>query len=81
MARAVEQSSMKSMAALEEQEVEKGIEGVFFSKKLSTGYGQGHRFINKGYRNNYDKILTTEKRAKADAMFGSEIARYFAPAP
>jgi hypothetical protein len=80
MARAVERSSMKSMAALEEQEVEKGIEGVFFNKTLSTGYGQGHRFINKGYKNSYDKMLTAEERAKADAMFGNEIARYFAPA-
>ena len=81
IAHAVERSSMKSMAALEEQEVEKGIEGVFFNKKLSTGYGKGHRFINKGYKNSYDKMLTTEERAKADAMFGSEIARYFAPPP
>ena len=81
IAHAVERSSMKSMAALEEQEVEKGIEGVFFNKKLSTGYGPGHRFINKGYRNSYDKMLTAEERAKADAMFGSEIARYFAPSP
>jgi hypothetical protein len=81
IAHAVERSSMKSMAALEEQEVEKGIEGVFFNKKLSTGYGIGHRFINKGYKNSYDKMLTAEERAKADAMFGSEIARYFAPSP
>jgi hypothetical protein len=81
VAHAVERSSMKSMAALEEQEVEKGIEGVFFNKKLSTGYGKGHRFINKGHKNSYDKMLTAEERAKADAMFGSEIARYFAPPP
>jgi hypothetical protein len=81
IARAVERSSMKSMAALEEQEVEKGIEGVFFNKKLSTGYGLGHRFINKGHKNSYDQMLTTEERAKVDAMFGSEIARYFAPSP
>jgi hypothetical protein len=81
IAHAVERSSMKSMAALEEQEVAKGIEGVFFNKKLSTGYGQGHRFINKGYKNSYDKMLTAEERAKADAMFGSEITRYFAPSP
>jgi aryl sulfotransferase len=81
IAHAVERSSMKSMAALEEQEVEKGIEGVFFNKKLSTGYSQGHRFINKGYKNSYDQMLTTEERAKVDAMFGSEIARYFAPSP
>ncbi len=81
IAHAVERSSMKSMAALEEQEVEKGIEGVFFNKKLSTGYGQGHRFINKGYKNSYDKMLTAEERAKADAMFGPEIARYLAPPP
>ena len=72
---------MKSMAALEEQEVAKGIEGVFFNKKLSTGYGLGHRFINRGYRNCYDQMLTAGERAKVDAMFGNEIARYFAPSP
>ena len=81
IARAVERSSMKSMAALEEQEVANGIEGVFFNKKLSTGYGLGHRFINKGYNNSYEKLLSSEERAKADAIFGGDVARYFAPSP
>jgi hypothetical protein len=75
---AVERSSMKSMAALEEQEVEKRIEGVFFNKSLSAGYGLGHRFINKGYRGSYENILTAEERAMADRSFGGELARYFA---
>jgi hypothetical protein len=76
--RAIERSSMKSMAALEEQEVEKRIEGVFFNKSLSAGYGLGHRFINKGYRSSYENILTAEERARADRTFGSELTRYFA---
>jgi len=38
------------MAALESKEVENRIDGNILSRRLSTGYGQGHRFINKGYR-------------------------------
>ena len=75
---AAERSSMKSMAALEQQEVEKRIEGVFFNKNLTAGYGLGHRFINKGYRSSYDNILTAEERARADRAFGNELSRYFA---
>jgi hypothetical protein len=78
---AIARSSMKSMAALEEQEVEKRIEGVFFNKALSAGYGLGHRFINKGYRDSYETILTAEERAMADLAFGGELTRYFPKRP
>ena len=74
---AIERSSMKSMAALETQEVEKKIEGIFFRGSLAAGYGKGNRFINKGYRNSYENILTVEERAIADKTFGAELARYF----
>jgi hypothetical protein len=74
---AIERSSMKSMAALESQEVEKQINGIFFRSNLAAGYGQGHRFINKGHRNSYETLLTPEERAIADKTFGAEIARYF----
>jgi hypothetical protein len=73
---AVDRSSMKSMAALEEREIENSINGIFFRDGL-VGYGQGHRFINKGYRSSYATLLTPEERAIADKTFGVEIARYF----
>jgi Sulfotransferase domain len=78
---AIERSSMKSMAALETEEVEKHVEGIFFRNGLSAGYGMGHRFINKGYRNSYEAILTGEERAIADKTFGAELARYFRKQP
>jgi hypothetical protein len=73
---AIERSSMKSMAALEEREVKDHINGIFFRDSLA-GYGQGHRFINKGYRKSYETLLTAEERAIADKTFGIEVARYF----
>ncbi len=72
---AIERSSMKSMAALEEREVKEHINGIFFRDGLA-GYGQGHRFINKGYRKSYESLLTAEERAIADKTFGLEVARY-----
>lgn len=78
---AIERSSMKSMAALETQEVENRIGGIFFRDSLATGYGQGHRFINKGYRKSYETFLTAEERGIADKSFGAEIARYFGNRP
>jgi hypothetical protein len=74
---AIERSSMKSMAALESKEVENRIDGIFYRDSLSTGYGQGHRFINKGYRKSYDSFLTSEERVIADRTFGAETAKYF----
>ena len=73
---AIERSSMKSMAALESQEVEKRIDGIFFRNSLAAGYGQGHRFVNKGYRNSSETMLTPQERAFVDKAFGAEIARY-----
>jgi len=74
---AIQRSSMKSMAALEAEEVEKRVEGIFFRNSLSAGYGQGRRFINKGYRNSYEAVLSSDERALADQVFGNEIASYF----
>lgn len=73
---AIERSSMKSMAALESEEVEKRVDGIFFRNSLASGYGQGHRFINKGYRKSYEILLNSEERAIADRTFGNEIAQY-----
>ena len=78
---AIERSSMKSMAAVESTELEKRIDGIFFHGSLSTGYGQGHRFINKGYRNSYEAVLSPEERALADRVFRSEMASYFGAQP
>jgi hypothetical protein len=78
---AIERSSMKSMAALESQEVTNKVDGIFFRNSLAVGYGQGHRFINKGYRKSYDTVLTAQERAVADRTFGAEITRYFANRP
>jgi Sulfotransferase domain len=78
---AIERSSMKSMAALESQEVENRVDGIFFRDGLAKGYGQGHRFINKGYRNSYQTVLTSEERLLADRTFGVEIARYLGSQP
>jgi hypothetical protein len=74
---AIERSSMKSMAALESQEVENRMDGIFFRDSLAAGYGQGHRFINKGYRKSYENVLTVDQRALADRTFGSEITRHY----
>lgn len=74
---AIERSSMKSMAALESQEVENRIDGIFFRNNLAAGYGQGHRFINKGYRKSYENVLTVDERALADSAFGNEIAPHY----
>jgi len=74
---AIQRSSMKSMAALESKEVENRIEGIFFNNSLAVGYGQGLRFINKGYRKSYETLLTEEERSIADKTFGSEIAKFF----
>lgn len=74
---AIERSSMNSMAALESQEVERRIDGVFFRNSLALGYDRGGRFINKGYRNSYAAVLTPQERALADKTFGNEIGRYF----
>jgi hypothetical protein len=74
---AIERSSMKSMAALESREVENRVDGVFFRSGLAAGYDQGHRFINKGYRKSYERVLTLNERALADKTFGNEIARHY----
>jgi len=76
---AVERSSMKAMAALEEQEVAQRSEGVFFRNSLASGYGLGNRFVNKGHRNSYAHLLTDEERAATDQIFGAELTRYFVP--
>jgi hypothetical protein len=77
---AIERSSMKSMAALENKELENRVEGIFFRDSLALGYGKGHRFVNKGHRNSYEK-LTTEERALADKIFGAEVGRFFGTRP
>ncbi len=76
--RAIELSSMKAMAAMEEAEVGKRREGVFFRNSLAQGYGLGHRFINKAYRGSYERLLTEKERALCDETFGLELGRYFA---
>jgi hypothetical protein len=76
--RALEKSSMRAMAAVEQQEVDSRREGVFFRDSLAPGYSRGHRFINKGYRGSYERLLTEEERALCDRTFGPELARYFA---
>jgi hypothetical protein len=74
---AIDRSSMKSMAALESQEVENRVDGIFFRNSLLAGYGRGHRFVNKGYRNSYEAVLSPDERTLADRVFGKEIASYF----
>jgi hypothetical protein len=74
---AIERSSMKAMATLESQEVEQRVDGIFFRGGLAAGYERGHRFINKGYRNSYEVILSPDERRFADEMFRNEITRYF----
>jgi hypothetical protein len=74
---AIERSSMKSMAALESHEFKNRINGIFFRHDLAASYGQGNRFINKGYRKSYEAVLTSEERVLADQIFGNEIRRYF----
>jgi Sulfotransferase domain len=78
---AIERSSMKSMAALESHEFTHRINGIFFRHELAGSYGQGNRFINKGYRKSYEIVLTPEERVIADRIFGKEIARYIGTKP
>jgi hypothetical protein len=78
---AIQRSSMKSMAAIESEEVEKRTEGIFFHNNLAVGYNMGLRFINKGYRKSYESVLTAEERAIADKTFGSEITRFYGNRP
>jgi hypothetical protein len=61
------------MATVESQEVENRVDGIFFRNSLSAGYERGHRFINKGYRNSYETMLSVDERALADRVFGKEI--------
>ncbi len=75
---AIQRSSMKSMAAVEAEEIQKKIDGPFFNQSLVAGLGLGHRFVNKGYRDSYAKILSDDERALADRTFGSTIARFLA---
>lgn len=72
--RAIERSSMKAMAAFEEKEVDSGKDGVFFRKGLTIGHDQGHRFVNKGYRDSYQTVLTDEERKIADQTFAEGLA-------
>lgn len=74
---AIEKSSMKAMAALEEKEVGARRDGIFFRDSLAKGYALGRRFINKGYRDSYRLLLTDEERTVADRTFGSELKRYY----
>lgn len=78
---AIDRSSMKSMAALENSELENRVEGIFFRDGLALGYGKGHRFVNKGHRNSYAKVLTKEERALADKVFGADVSKYFGTWP
>ena len=74
---AIERSSMKSMAAFENKEVENRVDGIFFRHSLAAGYSKGQRFVNKGYRNSYEKLLTAEERTLADKTFGAAMVQYF----
>lgn len=71
---AIERSSMKAMAELEAQEVANKKDGIFFRKELAAGYSQGHRFINKGYRDSYAAVLTDDERRIAKLTFADELA-------
>ena len=71
---AIERSSMKAMAAMEEKEVDSGTDGIFFRQSLASGYGKGHRFVNKGYRNSLQSVLTEEERKIAERTFAAEFA-------
>jgi hypothetical protein len=62
---------------LQLQAVENRIDGIFFRNSLAAGYGQGRRFINKGYRKSYKAVLTPEERTLADRAFRIEINQYF----
>jgi hypothetical protein len=70
---AIERSSMKAMAELEEKEVANRKDGIFFRKELSPGYSQGHRFINKGYRDTSATVLTEDERRIAERTFANEL--------
>ncbi len=74
---AIEKSSMKAMAAIEEDEVSSRRDGIFFRDSLAKGYARGHRFINKGYRDSYHRLLTDAERAIADRTFGQELQRFY----
>lgn len=70
-AMAIERSSLTAMADLEAREVKARRHGLFFRPELASGYARGRRFVNKGYRDCYRTVLTSEERAMADRVFGT----------
>ncbi|MBF0305501.1 MAG: sulfotransferase domain-containing protein [Alphaproteobacteria bacterium] len=78
---AIERSSMRAMAQLEDDEVREHREGVFFSPRFAAGFDRGRRFINKGYRDSYRTVLTDEERAMADQRFGAALKAHFSEKP
>lgn len=79
-AKAIAGSSMAAMSRLEEDEVKNLRNGVFYRQELAPGYATGRRFINKGYRDSYRKLLTDEERMLADQTFAAELAAFFSDA-
>lgn len=75
IARAIDNSSMKAMRAREEEEYANKQEGIYYRAFLDSSINMGRRFINKGYRNAFDKLSPSQKVA-ARQQFGELTSKY-----
>lgn len=76
-ANALRQSSMKEMAALEERQIEQSrLTGSPRHPAIGSGHDRGYRFVNKGYRDSYHRVLTNDQRLQADQMFGRGVGQH-----
>jgi hypothetical protein len=70
IARAVDQSSRTRMREIEEREIAKGIEGLFYQTRNRSGIEAGHRFVGRSASGTPLFTLSAEQRAAAERRFG-----------
>jgi len=67
---AVENSSFKSMKAIENKEIEQKKSGFFYSEKNDTGTDKSQRFMNQGKKNVGKEILSQSQLNAFSEVFG-----------
>jgi len=72
---AVEAGRPENMRRQEERELASGASGAFYRPSLAKGYAHGYRFVGRLHEGAYQKRLSTPERSRADAIFGSMMAR------
>jgi Sulfotransferase domain len=69
VAEAITHSSMTAMRAREEDEYRRKAAGIYYKPFLEKSMDSGARFINKGYRDSWEKLSPSQKTA-AERQFG-----------